>query len=144
MGSFVRYLASLMLHIAWQRAGNRGGVPPIRLTKRGPVTLPVIGPWQMMIAMWVLRKLWAAYGDDVKGHMLNSKNKFVNQVATSLPSTPGATTTQNAAPDPDMAAPAPVYSQPSTPPSYATQPLAPAAPRPGSLLSRLRGSTSPG
>jgi len=85
MSVFLRYLASLMLHMAWQRTGNKGAVPPMRLPRRGPVNLPVIGPWQMMVAMWMLKRIWKRYGDDVRTRLMTHDNALANRVGAYLP-----------------------------------------------------------
>jgi len=89
MSVFLRYLASLMLHMAWQRSGSKGAVPPVRLPRKGPVNLPVnlpvIGPWQMMIAMWMMKRLWKRYGDDVRTHLMTHDNALANRVGAYLP-----------------------------------------------------------
>jgi len=54
----LKYLVSLAAHLTWHRMGARGPVPPMRLPGGRPLPLPPIGPWQLMIALWVLNKLW--------------------------------------------------------------------------------------
>jgi hypothetical protein len=97
MATFWKYLVSLVIHMAWARAG-KGPVPPVRLPRgKGPVNLPTIGPWQIMIAMWVARRLWEKYGHDVKsrvGDLNHPAAKRINDwipSPQSSPSTAGST-----------------------------------------------------
>ncbi len=86
MSTFFRYLASLALHLAWRRSGRGGSIPPIRLPgKSKHVDLPVIGTWQLMAAVWLLKKFWNRYGHDVKGHLATHANHLMRRAATILP-----------------------------------------------------------
>lgn len=92
MPTFLRYLASLVLHLAWRRAGRGGPVPPIRLPgkagKNGKaVDLPVIGTWQLMAAVWLLKQVWNRYGHEVKGRLASHTNDLARRAATFLPDT---------------------------------------------------------
>lgn len=166
MSTFFRYLASLMLHLAWRRAGRGGPVPPIRLPGKSggkTVNLPVIGTWQLMAAMWLIKQFWNRYGHEVKGHLKNNANDLARRAATFLPdpTTPipatafPATATSNV-PAASISAPVPAprpapnlqtqVLQPPSPQNTATQSAAnaqqngaPTSLPQGSLLSKLRG-----
>jgi hypothetical protein len=172
MPVFLRYLASLVLHMAWRRAGRGGPIPPMRLPGKGkrPVDLPVIGTWQLMAAMWLFKRLWARYGNDVRTHLMNNSNDLARRAASYLPgvvgaatagtatpgtaTTPGATNTPSTGTTPTVSSahsPAPAAPAPRPTPAYNTQPLQDDSnpqsdtntgnlPQ-GSILSKLRGKS---
>ena len=127
MSTFLRYLMSLVVHLAWRRAGRGGPVPPLRIPGKGKsIDLPVIGTWQLMAAMWLVKKLWDRYGHDVKGHLKNNANALARRAAAYLPDPASpprglATATPNA---PISAAP-PVVAVPRIAPDLQTQVLTP-------------------
>ena len=159
MSTFMRYMMSLVVHLAWRRAGRGGPIPPVRLPgkKGGPVNLPVIGTWQMMAAMWLARKFWERYGHDVKAHLKTNSNDLARRAATYLPdpkTPPAAKTFPASATASPSAPPTPaVVPTPRPAPNLQTQPLsspniapptassngAPTSAPSGSLLSKLRG-----
>jgi hypothetical protein len=57
---------------------------------KGPVNLPVIGPWQVMITMWVLRKVWDKYGGDVKSHLSNVNHPAARRIGDLIPAPNGS------------------------------------------------------
>lgn len=85
MSVFLRYLASLLLHLMWSRAGKGGPLPPVRLPGKGPVNLPILGPWQMMAAMWLMNKLWDKYGREVKTHLMTTGHPAARGIGSWLP-----------------------------------------------------------
>ena len=97
MGTLVKYLLSLAVHAAWMRAGKGGATPPIRMPgKKAPVNLPVIGPWQMMLITWMVRKLWTRYGDDVKARVGQVDHPAARQIHDWIPTTRNAQTNAQA------------------------------------------------
>src|SRR4028119_858127 len=84
MPTLIKYLLSMIVHMMWSRRG-KGPVPPIRLPRKGPVNLPVVGPWQVMIGMWLLNKLWDRYGREVKSHLMNAQHPAVRNAGTLIP-----------------------------------------------------------
>lgn len=158
MPTFLRYLMSLVVHLAWRRAGRSGPIPPVRLPgKKGKhVDLPIIGTWQLMAAMWLAKKVWDRYGHDVKDRLTNHANDLARRAATLLPdpTKPApfnpATSTAATAVMPNVAGP---ISAPRAAPNLQTQVLKPqnptvapahqnGAPNPlpsGSVMSKLRG-----
>lgn len=171
MGAFWRYVMSLALHLAWHKAGKRGPVPPVRIGK-GPVNLPIIGPWQMMIALWVLRKFWESYGNDVKSRVDRLDHPLARKLNDLIPapqggkkgsgaasSVRGGTTytvpnvtgsggasAGSAGPVMGGATPAAATASPAPSPaptrSYDTQPLGTGKLPAGSIISKLRGRSS--
>lgn len=161
MPTFLRYMMSLVVHLAWLRAGRGGPVPPVRLpSKKGKsVNLPVIGTWQMMAAMWLAKKFWERYGHDVKAHLKTNPNDLARRAATYLPdpkNPPAAKKLAAAAAATASPTPAPTTAPVPAPrpaPNLQTQPLSPPNIAPptassngaptsipsGSLLSKLRG-----
>ncbi len=67
MAVFLKYLMILLVHLIWEHIGGRGPVPPIRVPKKGPVTLPAISGWHVLIAFWLTKQLWSHYGQAVGG-----------------------------------------------------------------------------
>lgn len=175
MPVFMRYLMSLIFHMMWSRIGKGAPAPPLRVPRRGtgPAALPSIAPWQMVIAMWTLNKMWDKFGNDVKSRLLTTNNSTAKGIGSLLPdpkgdagSTPkvvsagNATTVVNA---PSVNAPATPAASPAPPitphmsthaggqagagspaPSHDTQPLTSARLPHGSVLSRLRGAPALG
>ena len=85
MSVFLRYLLSMMVHMTWMRMGKGGPVPPLKIPRKGPVNLPVIGPWQVMIGMWLMNKMWEKYGRDVKTHLADTGSSVAKRVGSLLP-----------------------------------------------------------
>lgn len=155
MGTFLRYLMAYGMQLAWQRSGKSGATPPVRMpfgrNKNKSLPLPIIGPWQMMIAMWLARQVWAIYGNQVKSKLLQTNNPVANHVHNLLPDTGAAPSRSTPAPTPVPAASTPTATPPSTPaprsvPQYGTQVLddtqnGSADLPPGSVLSSLRGQS---
>ncbi len=104
MPTLIKYLLSMVVHMMWSRMG-KGPVPPIRLPRKGPVNLPVVGPWQVMIGMWVINKLWDRYSRDVKTRLMNAQHPVVRNAGSLIPDpknapqngTAGNTSTQGSA-----------------------------------------------
>ena len=92
MSTFFRYLLALSMNLAWQRAGRGGAIPPVRLPGKGksPVSLPMIGPWQMMAATWVLKRVWARHGTNIKSRLMNNANDLTRRAAQYIPDPKGA------------------------------------------------------
>lgn len=163
MSTLFRYLASLMVHLAWRRAGRGGPIPPMRLPgKAGKIVdLPVIGTWQLMAAMWLLQKFWGRYGATLKARFTNNANDLARRAATFLPDINGAKPATSSATNLNVTPPATVTPQnnvapnltPRAHPNLKTQPLSSPNTSPhtphnsgaasnlpsGSLLSKLRG-----
>jgi hypothetical protein len=155
MSVFFRYLISMLVHMMWARTGNRGPVPPLRVPRKGPLNLPAIGPWQMMIVMWTLRTFWEKYGRDLKLKLMSADHPIARRVGSLLPNTKkaaasgsggaGSGTTAAPATVTVPAAPA-TASTPAAPPSshfhtHSTQPLPTRRLPAGSILSSLRPSS---
>jgi hypothetical protein len=149
-----RYLAALALQLAWARAGKKGAAAPLRM-KPGAKPMPVIGPWQMMVGAWVVKKLWARFGPEVTATLNNARHPAVRGVASIINGTPGPllhspAAPANTAPTPPTPVVAPSVVVSNTPNSYGTQVLdangnatvtAPnVTARRGTLLDRLRGN----
>lgn len=167
MPIFLRYLLSLIFHMTWSRVGKGAPVPPVRLPRKGkgPVTLPAIGPWQLMMAMWLVNKIWGKYGNNVKSHLLTAPHPAAKGLGSLLPDPQNAGTSTLSSTTPSVATPAlappagastaPAAANPphmSThvagpsgsshqPPSHDTQRLPGASLPQGSVLSALRGSS---
>lgn len=135
MNIFLRYLMSLMAHVAWQRMGRGGPVPPLRIPGKRTVNLPAISSWQMMAALWLMKKVWGRYGQNVKSRLMDAPHPWARQAGSLLPdpSTTGATAPTPVAPAPTVAA----ASIPPAPANHDTQPLPPQKLAPGSVLSSL-------
>lgn len=114
MSTFIRYLMAFVVQAAWQRTGKHGAIPPMRIpfgkNKGQSMPLPIIGPWQMMIAMWVARQLWVVYGDGVKNKLQSASHPLVKHLGTLLPDSgkKSASTASSPAPQATATAPAPV------------------------------------
>jgi hypothetical protein len=89
MPTLIKYLLSIVVHMMWSRMG-KGPVPPIRLPRKGPVNLPVVGPWQVMIGMWLMNKLWDRYSRDVKTRLMNAQHPVVRNAGSLIPDLKGA------------------------------------------------------
>lgn len=90
MTSFLRYLISLAAHLTWHRMGRRGPVPPMRLPGGRHMPLIPIGPWQLLVAAWVLNKLWERQGAQVRGRVFGAVRKAGSRAAKWIdPSTLG-------------------------------------------------------
>jgi len=149
MGTLLRYLMAYGVQLAWQRSGKTGATPPMRMPfgKNKGKAMPMIGPWQMMILMWIARQIWAIYGNQVKAKLSSTNHPVASHIGNILPpagSTPSAATTAPnvAQTPPPAAAPPAAASRPV--PQYGTQVLSdsdsdPANLPPGSVLSGLRG-----
>jgi hypothetical protein len=140
MPTLFKYLLSMIVHMMWSRMG-KGPVPPIRVPRKGPVNLPVVGPWQVMIGMWLMNKLWERYSRDLKTHLMNAQHPVVRNAGSLIPDpknapqngTSGNTSPQTTAapsttpatinvPASGQSSPAQVSSPPAAP-SHKTQPL---------------------
>ena len=152
MGTFLRYLLSFAVQTAWQRAGSKGAIPPMRMpigkNKGKLIALPIFGPWQMMIAMWLIRQVWAVYGSQVKARLRSTNHPVANHVGKLLPDPDlGQTAANSPAAGAPSAAPASAGSTPAPRPAaqYGTQVLSDSDSDdntgtlpPGSVLSSLR------
>lgn|GEM_PF-4210838 len=127
MSTFLKYLMAFGVQALMQRTGKHGAVPPMRIpfgkNKGQSVPLPVIGPWQMMIAMWVARQIWTVYGDDVKAKLKRAKHPLVKHVGTLLPTTGKTPVPATATPAPAASTPSPTPAAAPPPPQYGTRPL---------------------
>ena len=86
MAVFLRFLLTVVANFAWQRIGGRGAVPPVKLPRsKQPLNLPVLAPWQMMVAMWVARKFWGRYGVQVKDKLDNANHPAARVVGSLIP-----------------------------------------------------------
>ena len=155
MSVFFRYLISMLVQMMWMRMGNRGPVPPIRVPRKGPVNLPVIGPWQMMITMWMMKTFWEKYGRDVKLKLMSSDHPVAKRVGSLLPNTKNAASLSSfgnagrsttSAPATITVPVGPTASNTSTQPSaqadsHNTQPLPTRRLPAGSVLSSIRPSS---
>ena len=147
-----RYLAALAMQVAWSRMGQKGAAAPMRM-KPGGKALPVIGPWQMMIGAWLVKKLWTRFGPDVTASLHNARHPVVRGAASIFAGTPGPLLNNaNTAPTPPTVAATPPVVVSNAPASYGTQVLGGsaaadtnAAPtvsaRRGTLLDKLRGNS---
>ena len=159
MSTLFRYLLSFAVQMAWRRAGKGGAIPPMRLPGKGrqPVNLPIIGPWQMMAATWVLKRVWGKYGSQIKNHLANNSNDLTRRAAQYIPdpkgAVPGVTSTTSSTGNAPAVKPIPTPAPTPRPaPNFNTQVLgsdsttnAPAStssqsslPQ-GSILGKLRG-----
>jgi hypothetical protein len=149
VGTFLRYLMAFGVQLAWQKTGKSGATPPMRMpfgkNKGKSVPLPIIGPWQMMIALWLGRQIWAVYGNQVKEKLQNASHPVARHVGGLLPDSGSTPAASPAVSPPHQAAPVagstPATSRPA--PQYGTQQLDPAQNGsgnlpPGSILSSLR------
>jgi hypothetical protein len=145
MANLFRYLISIAAHLAWQRAGRRGPLPPMKIPGKRTTHLPIPSPWQIMAATWLLERLWKTYGDDVKHKLTHTKSPAVNKLGQMIPA-PGdadapAATSSNVvtAPATVTSTPAPQQMAPKAPgTTYATQRLPQDPLPPGSVLGSLR------
>jgi hypothetical protein len=148
VGTFLRYLMAFGVQMAWQKTGKGSATPPMRMPfgKHKGKSLPMIGPWQMMIALWLGRQIWAIYGDQVKSKLQNATHPVAKHVGGLLPDTGSTPAMPAPAAMPTSQAPPGTGSTPSMPrpaPQYGTQQLDPAQNGsgdlpPGSILSGLR------
>jgi hypothetical protein len=113
MTALLRYLVSLALHIAWARMG-KGPIPAVKLPRRGPVNLPVIGPWQMMIGLWLINRVWERVGHGVKTNLVNHSHPAARAAGSILPDVPGKPSVSANTSGPHPAAP---NTTPSAPPA---------------------------
>ncbi len=89
MAVFLRFLLTMVANFAWQRLGGRGAVPPVKLPRsKQPLNLPVLAPWQMMVAMWIARKFWGRYGVQVKDKLDNATHPAARAVGSLIPDDP--------------------------------------------------------
>lgn len=148
MGTFLRYLISLAMHIAWQRSGKGGSVPPLRMpvgkNKGRTVPLPAIAPWQIMAALWIAQKIWSLYGHVFKEKLRNARHPLAGHLHDLIPDPP-MPQGGNSRPATLTVTPSSSTSRPA--PQYHTQPLAGdtagsgSGPLPaGSVLSGLRNA----
>lgn len=109
MNILFKFLATLIANMIWQRVGGKGAIPPVRLPRSGKhINVPAVGSWQMMIAMWVLKKFWHQYGGSVKTRLTDMPHPVPRRVGSWLPDAP-ANTSNLAAPT----VPTPLVSQPA-------------------------------
>ncbi len=153
MGALLKFMLSLAAHVAWQRMGQRGAVPPMRM-KGKTTSLPKIAPWQMMIATFAIKQLWDLFGHEVKGRLDNARHPVVNRFGSMLPRPTRPLSPKNnatsTAPSGSTASSKSTASPSKTPPDYNTQmlpsqisPAQSASKLPsGSVLSSLRDSTA--
>lgn len=86
MAVFLRFLLTVAANFAWQRIGGRGAVPPVKLPRsKQPLNLPILAPWQMMVAMWMARKFWGRYGTQVKDKLDNAAHPAARAVGSMIP-----------------------------------------------------------
>ncbi len=133
MSTLLKYLMAFAVQTLMQRTGRQGAVPPMRIpfgkNKGQSVPLPIIGPWQMMIAMWVARQVWTVYGESVKTKLKHAKHPLVQHVGAILPDSGKTSHSSTAksqinAPAPAAApAPATAPAPAPAPPQYGTRPL---------------------
>ena len=159
MPVFLRYLMSLMFHLMWSRVGKGAPAPPLRVPRRGKgaVALPTIAPWQMVIAMWTINKMWDTFGNSLKSRLLTNNNPAAKGIGSLLPDPKGTASTPKVVPAgsattvvnaPAISAATPPASPhksthvggqtASAAPSHDTQPLSGASLPQGSVLSALR------
>ena len=128
MGTFLRYLMAYGMQLVWQRSGKSGATPPMRIpfgkNKNKQLPLPVIGPWQMMIGMWLIRQIWAIYGNQVKSKLNQTNHPIAKHVHNLLPDT-GTSANQGASAQVAPAQPVAAQSAPAPRPTpqYGTQVL---------------------
>jgi hypothetical protein len=133
MGVFVKFLVSLVAHLLWQRVGGRGGIPPVRLPRSNkPVIIPAVSTWQMMIAMWIMKKFWAQYGGHVKTRLSDTSHPIPRRIGSWLPdiATTGHATANTTAtvPAPPVTSPSTLaHSTPTTSAAVSSTPQAPSA-----------------
>ena len=86
MAVFIRFLLTVAANFAWQRIGGRGAIPPVKLPRsKQPLNLPVLAPWQMIVAMWMARKFWGRYGTQVKDKLDNAAHPAARTVGAWIP-----------------------------------------------------------
>ena len=155
MAALFRFLAGLVAHTAWQRAGRRGPLPPVKLPGRRTTHLPIPSPWQMMMATWIAERLWQAYGPEVKGRLAQNPSPVAHKINDLLPGPTATVVTTPAATPPTQVTPSPQAAPPTSPPQAATSTPTPARkyatqrlPQqdddhlpPGSVLQSLRPSS---
>jgi hypothetical protein len=145
VSTLLRYLVSFGVHLAWHRSGRSGAVPPLRLpfgkSKGKHLPLPAIAPWQIMATLWLARKIWTRYGDDIQARLDQSKDALLERVDHLVV---GHSKSQNKSTLP----PAQQIPTPRPTPNYQTQVLddasatTPSTNLPaGSVLSGLRGTS---
>lgn len=146
MNKLLQFLFSLLAHAAWRRIGGGGAVPPIKLPRgKAPIPIPVFSSWQLMVMMWLIKKVWQRHGGSVKTRLVNAENPVVRRVGSYVPDVNGATTAPNttvqtaqASTAPTSAAASPAQVQPAHA-DYGTQHL---DDEDTSLLSSLKNGTS--
>lgn len=145
MTNLLRYLLSFGVHLMWQRTGRSGPVPPLRLpfgkNKGSALPLPVIASWQIVAVLWLSKKIWARYGDDIQQRLDQSKGALLDRVDRLIvgrSKTAASPKSTHSSPIPQR--PAPQY-QTLPLPETEHAPSTPSAPLPsGSVLSGLRGT----
>ncbi|HEX8234944.1 MAG TPA: hypothetical protein VF600_03225 [Abditibacteriaceae bacterium] len=113
MPTLIKYLLSMIVHMMWSRMG-KGPVPPIRVPRKGPVNLPVVGPWQVMIGMWLMNKLWDRYGRELKMHLMSAQHPAVRNAGSLIPDPKNAPQNSTAAGNTSTPAPAAQSTTPAT------------------------------
>ena len=151
MGTFLRYLMAYGVQLMWQRSGKSGVTPPMRMpfgkNKNKPAAIPIIGPWQMMIAMWLGRQIWSIYGNQVKTKLRQTNHPIAHHVHDLLPDTGKPTQSTSAQNTPAPAKPvSAITPAPRVAPQYGTQVLGDTQNGsgnlpPGSVLSSLRADS---
>ena len=97
MNVLLKFLFSLIAHAAWRRIGGGGAVPPIKLPRTGrSIPIPVLSSWQLMVVMWVAKKIWQQHGGSVKTRLVNADNPVVRRVGSYVPDMAGAAATTDA------------------------------------------------
>lgn len=66
MTALLRYLAGWLATMMWQRLRGRSPLPPTRLPVKSPSPLSAVSPWQALVGVWLLHKLWTQFGQQAK------------------------------------------------------------------------------
>ena len=156
MATLFRYLMAYAVQLAWQRAGKGGATPPVRMpfgkNKGKSLPMPMLGPWQMMILMWLGRQIWAIYGNQVKSKLRDINHPVTKHIGQILPDTgtapqPGTPNAASQAGSPPAPQASSAGSAPPARPAahYGTQVLDPNSNGsgnlpPGSVLNSMRGT----
>jgi hypothetical protein len=144
MAKIFRYLFSILAHVAWRRSGKSGPLPHFKAPGKRTTRLPIPSPWQVMVATWILERLWKEFGDDVKHKLTHTKSPAVNRLGQMIPAPGDAAQAQPAQSQPALAGAPQGNGQPSQStaqaPNYDTQKLQTGPLPSGSVLSSLRSS----
>jgi hypothetical protein len=145
MTNLLRYLLSFGVHLIWQRTGRSGPVPPLRLpfgkNKGRLMPLPVIASWQIVAVLWLSKKIWVRYGDDIQQRLDQSKGALLDRVDRLIAGHSKSAASQKTTPTTAIP-PRPSQQYHTLPlPDEAHEPSTPSTPLPsGSVLSGLRGT----